>query len=143
MTITNNGNVAGYAKKIVDYLPDGLEFNSNMNQDWYASGDTIVCTSLENEIINPGESKEVKLLLTKKMTENGTGTVTNKAEITETYNDQGLEDVKSEEDDSNSTANVIIGVATGGPIVYITLTITILAIIACGAYIINKKILKV
>ena len=143
MTITNNGNVAGYAKKIVDYIPSELEFTSNLNEDWYASGDTVVCTALENEIINPGESKEVKLLLTKKMNENGTGTVTNKAEITETYNDQGLLDEKSTEDDTNSSANVIIGIKTGGPVTYIVLTLTILAIAACGAYIINKKVLKV
>ena len=95
------------------------------------------------ELINPGETKEVKLLLTKKMNENGTGTVTNKAEITETYNDQGLLDEKSTEDDTNSSANVIIGIKTGGPVTYVVLTLTILAIAACGAYIINKKVLKV
>lgn len=143
MTITNNGNVAGYAKKIVDYLPSELEFSSNLNEDWYSSGDTVICTTLENELINPGETKEVKLLLTKKMNENGTGTVTNKAEITETYNDQGLLDEKSTEDDTNSSANVIIGIKTGGPVTYVVLTLTILAIAACGAYIINKKVLKV
>ena len=143
MTITNNGNVAGYAKKIVDYLPSELEFSSNLNKDWYVSGDTVICTGLENDIINPGESKEVKLVLTKKMTDNGTGTVSNKAAITETYNDQGLLDETSENDDTNSTANVIIGIKTGGPVTYIVLTLTILAIAACGAYIINKKVLKV
>lgn len=143
MTVTNNGNVAGYAKKIVDYLPSELEFSSNLNKDWYASGNTVVYTGLENDIINPGESKEVTLVLTKKMSESGTGTVTNKAEITETYNDQGLLDEKSTEDDTNSSANVIIGIKTGGPVTYIVLTITILAIAACGAYIINKKVLKV
>ena len=143
MTITNNGNVAGYAKKIVDYLPKELSFSSEQNPDWYASGDTIVCTGLENELINPGESKTVTLVLTKKMDENGTGTVTNKAEITETYNDQGLEDQKSQDDDTNSSANVIIGVKTGGPVLYIALTLAILAIAAGGAYIINKKVLKV
>ena len=143
MTITNNGNVAGYAKKIVDYLPSELEFSSNLNKDWYVSGDTVICTGLENDIINPGESKEVKLVLTKKMTDNGTGTVSNKAAITETYNDQGLLDETSENDDTNSTANVIIGIKTGGPVTYVVLTLTILAIAACGAYIINKKVLKV
>ena len=143
MTITNNGNVAGYAKKIVDYLPKELEFSSNLNKDWYTSGETLVCTALENELIKPGETKEVKLLLTKKMNENATGTVTNKAEITETYNDQGLLDEKNAEDDANSSANVIIGIKTGGPVTYAVLTLTILAIAGCGAYIINKKVLKI
>lgn len=143
MTITNKGNVAGYAKKIVDYLPKELEFSSNLNKDWYTSGETLVCTALENELIKPGETKEVKLLLTKKMNENATGTVTNKAEITETYNDQGLLDEKNAEDDANSSANVIIGIKTGGPVTYAVLTLTILAIAGCGAYIINKKVLKI
>ncbi len=142
ITVTNTGNVPGYAKKIVDYLPDALAFSSNQNPDWYVSGNTIVCTSLENELINPGESKSVKLVLTKKMNENGTGTVTNKAEITETYNDQGLENQKSADEDTNSSANVIIGIKTGGAVLYVSLTFTILAIIACGAYIIKKKVLK-
>ena len=142
LTVTNNGNVAGYAKKIVDYLPDALAFSSSQNPDWYASGKTLVCTSLENELINPGESKSVTLVLTKKMNDNGTGTVTNKAEITETYNDQGLENQKTADEDTNSSANVIIGIKTGGAIMYVTLTFTILAIIACGAYVIKKKVLK-
>ena len=76
------------------------------------------------------------------MNENGTGTVTNKAEITETYNDQGLENQKSADEDTNSSANVIIGIKTGGAVLYVSLTFTILAIIACGAYIIKKKVLK-
>ena len=143
LTVTNNGNVPGYAKKIVDYIPSELEFNSSLNTDWYASGDTLVCTSLENELINPGESKSVTLVLTKKMDENGTGTISNKAEITETYNDQGLADKKSQDDDTNSSANIIIGIKTGGPVMYILLTVSILAIVGCGAYIINKKVLKV
>ena len=77
------------------------------------------------------------------MTDNGTGTVSNKAASTETYNDQGLLDETSENDDTNSTANVIIGIKTGGPVTYVVLTLTILAIAACGAYIINKKVVKV
>ena len=77
------------------------------------------------------------------MDENGTGTISNKAEITETYNDQGLADEKSQDDDTNSSANIIIGIKTGGPVMYILLTVSILAIVGCGAYIINKKVLKV
>ena len=142
ITITNKGNVPGYAKKVVDYIPEQLEFSSNLNKDWYMSGDVAVNTSLENEIINPGESKELKLILTKKVGEEVIDTITNKAEITESYNDQGLLDETSNEDQERSSANVIVGIKTGGPVTYITLTLAIFAIIGCGAYLINKKVLN-
>ena len=142
ITITNKGNVPGYAKKVVDYIPEQLEFSSNLNKDWYMSGDVAVNTSLENEIINPGESKELKLILTKKVGEDVIDTITNKAEITESYNDQGLLDETSNEDQERSSANVIVGIKTGGPVTYITLTLAIFAIIGCGAYLINKKVLN-
>ena len=106
------------------------------------SGDVAVNTSLENEIINPGESKELKLILTKKVGEDVIDTITNKAEITESYNDQGLLDETSNEDQEKSSANVIVGIKTGGPVTYITLTLAIFAIIGCGAYLINKKVLN-
>ena len=142
ITITNNGNVPGYAKKVVDYIPEQLEFSSNLNEDWYMSGDTAVNTSLADVVINPGESKELKLILTKKVGEDVIDTITNRAEITEAYNDQGLLDTTSDEDEANSSANVIVGIKTGGPVTYITLTIAIFAIIGCGAYLINKKVLN-
>ena len=142
ITITNNGNVPGYAKKVVDYIPEQLEFSSNLNEDWYMSGDTAVNTSLADVVINPGESKELKLILTKKVGEDVIDTITNRAEITEAYNDQGLLDTTSDEDETNSSANVIVGIKTGGPVTYITLTIAIFAIIGCGAYLINKKVLN-
>ena len=142
ITITNKGNVPGYAKKVIDYIPEQLEFSSNLNKDWYMSGDVAVNTSLENEIINPGESKELKLILTKKVGEEVIDTITNKAEITESYNDQGLLDETSNEDQERSSANVIVGIKTGGPVTYITLTLAIFAIIGCGAYLINKKVLN-
>ena len=106
------------------------------------SGDTAVNTSLADVVINPGESKELKLILTKKVGEDVIDTITNRAEITEAYNDQGLLDTTSDEDEANSSANVIVGIKTGGPVTYITLTIAIFAIIGCGAYLINKKVLN-
>ena len=89
------------------------------------------------------------LILTKNMTENDNGIVCNTAEIAETYNEYGQEDIDSipennkEGEDDISSANVILGLKTGGPIVYITLTITIMALISIGAYEINKRVLKI
>lgn len=149
ITVTNEGDIPGYASKIVDYLPEGFDFSSELNKDWYTSGKGIETKALEKELINPGESKTVTLILTKNMTENGNGIYSNTAEIAEAYNDYAKEDSDStpgnnqEGEDDQSSANVILGLKTGGPITYITLTITIMALVSIAAYEINKRVLKV
>ena len=149
ITVTNEGDIPGYASKIVDYLPEGFDFSSELNKDWYTSGKGIETKALEKELINPGESKTVTLILTKSMTENGNGIYSNTAEIAEAYNDYAKEDSDStpgnnqEGEDDQSSANVILGLKTGGPITYITLTITIMALVSIAAYEINKRVLKV
>lgn len=147
--VTNEGGVAGYAKKIVDYLPSGMEFSSELNQDWYTSGNgNVFNASLANTIINPGETKEITLLLTKKMTGENTGVVNNNAEIYESYNDLGLADMDStpankvQNEDDISSADAILGIKTGEVYVYIAITIVSIAILGVGIYLINKKVLR-
>lgn len=149
ITVTNEGAVPGYAKKVADYLPSELKFNSELNTDWYEGKDgTIYNASLANTIINPGESKELRLILTKSMTQESFGLITNKAEINEATNDYGLADVdsvpgnQSTNEDDYSIANVLTGVKTGEAVIYITLAITIITIIGVGTYIIRKKVIK-
>ena len=148
-TITNEGAIPGYVKKLADYLPEELKFSTELNTDWYEGKDgTIYNSSLANTIINPGESKEVTLLLTKNMTEESFGLITNTAEIYETSNDYGLEDIdskpgnKATNEDDISTANVLTTVKTGETIIYATLTLTIIAIIGVGTYLIKKKVIR-
>ena len=137
--VKNNGEVAGYAKNVVDYLSNGLVFSSELNPDWYLSGNELYTNKFADEIINPGEEKEVKLVLTKTMTNENTGVVNNRAEIAEAYNEYGISDINSTpnnnmpgENDLGS-ADVIIGISTGGTIAaYIILVMinTILIAIA-------------
>ena len=146
--VTNNGEVAGYARNIVDYKPADLTFNSKLNPDWYQSGDYLYSTALANTKIEAGESKELTLILTKTMTENNTGLTNNTAEIAESYNIMGIEDRnstpgnKQAKEDDLGQANIIISVSTGAAVSYISLTLSIIAVISVGAYIITKKILK-
>ena len=147
--VTNEGAVAGYVKKIVDYMPTEMKFNSELNRDWYISENgAIYNSSLANTIIEPGESKEVTLLLTKKMTEDNLGLYNNTAEIYEAYNDLGIADVDStagnklSNEDDMSSADVLITVKTGETILFIGLTISIISTIGIGAYIIKKKVLR-
>ena len=36
--VTNEGELAGYVRRIVDYKPSDLTFNSSLNPDWYQAG---------------------------------------------------------------------------------------------------------
>ncbi len=136
--VTNTGDVAGYARNIVDYMPSTLNFNSSLNSDWYISGNNVYNTSLANTKIEPGESKELTLVLTKTMTDSNTGLVNNKAEITESSNELGIKD----ETNDKGSADVIISVSTGALVNYVATTVITLIVLAGLAYIVNKKFLS-
>ena len=148
-TIKNEGGIAGYVKKLADYLPEELKFNSELNKDWYEGKDGVIYNaSLANTIINPGESKEVTLILTKNMNgDDDFGLINNSAEIYETSNDYGALDIdstpgnKATNEDDYSTANVLTSVKTGDIVIYTTLIVTIIAIVGVGIYMIKKKVL--
>ena len=143
--VKNNGKIPGYAESIVDYVSNDLEFNSELNPDWYYMDDELYTDVFSDEVINPGEEKEIKLVLTKTMTNDNTGVVNNRAEIAEDYNEYGNEDINSTpnnnmpgENDMGS-ADVIIGIATGGTIVaYIMLVIANIALIGVAIKLIKK-----
>ena len=137
--VTNVGEVEGYAKKIVDYVSSDFQFNSEMNNDWYQSGDYLYNSSLANEKIMPGESKDIKLTLIKEMTENNIGLVNNTAEMAEDYNQLGIADSNSttsnnaEGENDMGSADVIISIRTGADLVlYTVFYIGIIAAISVG-----------
>ena len=142
--VKNNGAVPGTATVIADYLPKGLKFNSEMNTNWYQGTDGNLYTEeLKDIMLEPGESKRVKLVLTKAMTSNSTGTFTNAAEIYEDKNDFGLVDTnstpanKEQKENDYSTAELIISTATGSPVMYIGIVIASMLILG-GRNIPNK-----
>lgn len=144
LELKNNGAVPGTASVIADYLPKGLKFSSEMNTNWYQGTDGNLYTEeLKDVILEPGEAKQVKLILTKTMTANNTGTFTNAAEIYEDKNDFGLVDTnstpanKEQKENDYSTAELIISTATGSPMMYIGIIITSMLILG-GRNIPNK-----
>ena len=140
--VTNEGSVPGYVKKIADKIPSQFKFSADLNSDWHTGNDgEIYSTALANLIINPGETKEIPLVLTKKMTQTGDGIFHNTAEITEVYNEYGLENSISK-DSTKQSADVMIGIKTGREIIYISLIFIIIATLGVGIYVINKKVLK-
>ncbi len=149
ITVKNTGAVPGYAKKIVDYIPKDLKFNASLNPDWYQDTDGNLYTqSLENVLINPGEEKTLNLVLTKTMTEENTGLITNTAEIYEVSNDFGIQDIDSTvanrgtNEDDYGLADALVTVKTGGVVLYGGITLLVVAIFAAGTYIIKKKVLE-
>lgn len=142
--VTNIGEVDGYVRKIVDYMPSDLKFSSELNKDWYQTGTDLYNTSLANEKITAGQSRSVKLTLTKAMTENNTGLINNTAEIAESYNELGIADSKSTpgnrvngESDYGS-ADAILSLKTGGE-VYIVITIIAIIVLGIPTFIIVRK----
>lgn len=144
--ITNNGEIDGYAKQIIDYIPEGFTLVSEENKTWTAKGTNLYSTALTNEKIKPGETKTVTVLL--KSTGDITGTYTNTAEIGESYNEQGVDDInstpanKKNGENDMSTAQLIISVSTGKIILYISLVIAIIVSIGFGIYAIKKLVLE-
>jgi len=149
LKVSNQGAIAGYVKKIADYIPSQLKFNSELNKDWFSSDNGILFnTSLANTLIAPGESKEVTLILTKKLSENNLGLYHNEAEIYEAYNDLGVADIDSTpankvaSEDDFSSADVLISVKTGEAILFVGLSVSIILTIGLAAYFIKKKVLR-
>lgn len=144
--VTNEGEVAGYAKQIVDYIPQGLGFDTKLNPGWKLSQDgNIYNDSLSNTKIEPGEYKEVTLTLTKKMTENSFGTVVNMAEIEEGFNDISVTDVdstpgnKKDGEDDISSAELIISVSTGTTQIIFTIIVITVILLVTGGIIYKKR----
>lgn len=146
--VTNKGDVAGYAKKIVDYLSSDYKFSSELNNDWYQDGKDVYCTSLSDIKIEPGESKEVKLTVIKEMRTNNTGLINNTAEIVGSYNELGLTDINSTEgnkvkgENDMSSADIIISIKTGQVLTTIILVITTVIMVGVAIYLIRKLIIK-
>lgn len=144
--VTNEGEVAGYATNIVDYMPEGMNFNSSLNSSWFTGSDgNLYTTQLQNTEIQPGETKTFTLVLSKTMTNENTGTVSNTAEIASDYNIYGVSDIDStpgnnnQNEDDFARVDTILGVGTGGVWIYISVIITTAALIGIAVFVINLK----
>ena len=141
MNISNVGELAGYATEIVDYIPNDMKYHSELNTQWYEGEDGYLYnTSLATTVINPGETKAVKLVLLKTMTRENGGTTQNTAEISESMNIKAYPDINLT--DNQSRADIIISTATGSVLTYLIVVVNSILIVAAGAYLIKKKIIK-
>ncbi len=146
--ITNEGDIAGYAKEITDYVPEGLRFLAEDNPGWTDEGNNVISTRLlENTLLQPGESAEVEVVLTWINGEDNMGQMTNIAEISEDYNDKGVPDRDSTPDnkkpgeDDIDDAPVLLSVETGQERIYFVLGFTVLGTLAGGLVLIKKFVI--
>ena len=149
--ITNEGEIAGYAKEITDYVPEGLKFYSEDNEGWTDEGNNVISTRLlENTFLQPGESAEVKVILRWINGTTNLGLKTNIAEISEDFNYEGVPDIdsvpdnkKAGEDDIDS-APVLLSIKTGlglNIIMYASIGLVLLLVFGTGIKLIKKFVL--
>ncbi len=150
ITVRNVGEIAGYAKKIVDYIPEGMIFNSSLeaNKNWYTGTDQkLYTTALSNIELAAGQSMDIKLVLIKNMTSENTGPVSNLAEIYEAYNIYGVTDEnsipanKAQGENDLGKADVIITVKTGEVFINISLIITSILLGSVAVFIIYNSLM--
>lgn len=137
ITVQNVGNVAGKVTSIVDYLPVGMYFLEAENQGWTNGVDgNLYNETLKDVMIYPGETQELKLVLAKQFNENNLGVLSNKVKIAYTENDVRLTESKA---GNFATQETIVTVTQGGNLglKVITVTISILSVIAIFAYMIK------
>ena len=150
--ITNEGEIAGYAKEITDYIPEGLRFVQEDNPDWYTreplNGKERVATKLlENTLLQPGESATVSILLTWINGQDNMGLKTNIAEISQDYNDSNTPDIDSvpdnfkEDEDDIDDAPVMLTVALGDAKLYIGIAALVVVALGGGIFIIKKYVI--
>ena len=145
--IENQGKIAGYAKEISDYIPEGLEFVKEDNPLWEEVDGKVVTDQLKDTLLQPGETAEVSILLTWINSEDNMGLKVNTAEISKDYNEYGAPDIDSTpnnkvpgEDDIDD-APVMLSVTTGEEQSYVILTVAVLGILAGGLILVKKFVL--
>ena len=145
--IKNEGEIAGYATEISDYIPSGLKFNQADNPNWTEADGKITTDALKDTLLQPGQTAEVYLMLTWDNDENNMGVMTNVAEISEDKNDSNTPDIdstpnnKKEGEDDIDDAPVALTTVAGSRPKYIALISSVLAIIGTGITLIIKFVL--
>ena len=148
ITITNEGDIPGYATEITDYIPEGLRFETADNPQWTDEGNNVISTrQLENTLLQPGESKTVEVILTWINGADNLALKTNTAEISEDKNEydvpdrDSIPDNRKDGEDDIDIAKVILAVTTGVAKTYFTLTIGLLSIVFVGVVLIKKFVI--
>ena len=146
--VKNEGNIAGYAKELKDYIPDGLKFVAEDNPLWKQIDEKTITTDQTKDILlQPGDTTEVEVLLTWINDSENFGVMDNWAEISKDHNDFNSPDIDSTPDnnkkgeDDIDDAPVSVGVQTGQIRTFTTIGLAVLVILSSGVALIKKFVL--
>lgn len=147
--VTNEGEIAGYAEEVKDYIPDGLKFVKEDNPKWtmLEDGKTVTTDQLKDKLLQPGESAVIEITLQWINGQNNLALKQNWAEISKDKNDSDSPDIdsipnnKKEGEDDIDEASVLLSVKTGSAENYIVITGSVLAIISAGVVLIKKFVI--
>ena len=143
--VINEGEVAGYATEVEDYIPAGLKFVEGDNPKWKLIKDDVAVTDqLKDTLLEPGQSATIEIVLTWKNSTSNMGVKTNWAEIKEDSDDDvdSVPDNYKKEEDDIDNAKVILSIKTGSIRTYIFLSLISITILAGGTFAIKKYVLK-
>ena len=150
--ITNEGEIAGYATEVTDYIPEGLRFVGEDNPLWYPreplnGRERVGTQQLANTLLQPGESATISIILTWINGQDNMGLKTNIAEISQDDNDSDTPDIDSTPDnftdgeDDIDDAPVMLTVALGDTQIYIGLGFIVVAMLTGGIWAIKRYVL--
>ena len=137
VVVENKGSIEGTADQVIDYLTSDVSFDEAKNEDWQKGNDgKVYVKNINQQTLKAGQKKEYKLCVTKKMTAENTGVLSNKIEVLKTSNDSN-----AIENDENNVAvqNTIITVSTGYAAT-IAIFVAIIAVVVLIVLITIKKL---
>ncbi len=137
--VTNIGDKEGTITSIVDKIPSLLYMDPSVNKGWILDNN-IATYSFNQKVLKPGESVEVIITLHYDGRSGKVGNITNYA----TFESPDEKDMNNIENSNNiGKSTFILSVRTGQEwIIYTTLTITSLGILALGIVGIKKYVLN-
>lgn len=131
--VKNVGEIAGYAKEIIDNLPEDMELKES--EEWVIQNRQAVSNVFENTLLQPGESQSANIVLSYKVSEDNIGIKTNGAVISVYYNEEGIEDNTP---DNTSEESMLVTIRTGGKALIIIEIVAIIFVV-CILIILKKR----
>ncbi len=142
--VTNEGEIAGYAKEIIDYIPQGLKFVAKDNPKWKEVDGKVTTDQLKDKLLQPGESATVEIMLTWINGEKNMGQKDNWAEISKDANEYNSPDIDStpgnnvKGEDDIDVAPVLLSPSTGKETSYVAIITASISMLAGGIFLIKK-----
>ena len=110
--VSNTGEIEGTAEEITEIIPDGYSYYQEDNEiSWEERNGALVTDILKDETIQPGEYKEIEIVLRWDGGEENFGEKDNLVILSQVNNPAGYEDIN--EEDNQSLSSMVITVTTG------------------------------